>query len=310
MRDALTKLLYRHYPGLYRQAKLSMSETCMCRGFSCHDGWFALIDALSETIIAIDPECQAVQVKEKFGTLRFYRSGNHDGLSLAVGTAELYSSRICERTGAPGDLMRTTSNWGLYATLSTEGIELLNAAAGMARAFKPVGEDAGIKLETATPADTFQIPVAAARASWSRTEAIAFLKKRHEHALAVGCVIDIPPGGFDLADAVISAASRRFQREGDRTGKPSPKIARMIWGDASGMSVKIDETSLPAAAQYEIDSMPERWRRTTKPVLEAEIIKLRSALAGVGLFAMNMSKRIDPLTGRAGPVDDDGHLLI
>jgi hypothetical protein len=310
MRDALTELLYRRYANLYQQANLPMTHTGMCWGFSCEDGWFALIDALSETITAIDPECEAVQAKEKFGTLRFYCSGSHDGLNLVVGTAELLSWRICERTGAPGDLMTNACSYPHYATLSAEGIELLNADAGMASAFQPVGKDVRIRLKTEMPADTFHIPVAAARASWSRTEAIAFLKKRHEHALAIGCVIDIPQGGFDLADAAISAASKRFQRDGDPFGKPAPKIARMIWGDASGMYVTIDETSLPAAAQYEIDSMPERWRRTMKPVLEIEIAKLRRALAGVCLFANNMSKRVDPATGRTGPVDDDGRLRI
>ncbi len=151
--------------------------------------------------------------------------------------------------------------------------------------------------------------MAATRAFWSRTEAIAVLKRRHAHAFAAGCVIDIPKGGFDLADAVISEITRRFRDE-DPTGTPVPKISRMIWGDASGMSVKIDEASLPAAAGHEIDCMSERQRQTEKPVLEIEIAKLQRSLAGVCLFAKNMSKRVDPSTGRTGPVDDDGRLRI
>jgi hypothetical protein len=310
MRDALTRQLYRHYPGLYREAKLPMSETSMCWGFSCHDGWFALIDALSETIMAIDPECQASQVKEKFGTLRFYLSGDHDALRLAVGTAEFYSSSVCERTGAPGDLMKTTSRCPLYATLSIDGIEQLNADAGAERIFEPVGEIMRTKRGGDKPTEIVRIPVAATRAFWSRTEAISILRKRHEHALAAGCVIDIPPGGFDLADAVISQISWRFQLEGDTSVIPVPKISRIIWGDASGMSVKIDEDSLPAAARHDIESMSDRRRQTERPVLETEIEKLRVALAGACLFATNMSKRIDPATGRTGPVDDNGRMRI
>jgi hypothetical protein len=309
MRDSLTQLLYGHYASLYQQAELPMSQTCMCWGFSCHDGWFALIDALSETIMAIDPECQARQVKEKFGTLRFYFSGGHDALNSAVGAAELYSSRICERTGAPGDLMRTTSNWPFYATLSAEGIEASNAASGSANSFEPLCEVVQTKPGSEPPAEIVRIPVAATRAFWSRTEAIAVLKRRHAHAFAAGCVIDIPKGGFDLADAVISEITRRFRDE-DPTGTPVPKISRMIWGDASGMSVKIDEASLPAAAGHEIDCMSERQRQTEKPVLEIEIAKLQRSLAGVCLFAKKMSKRVDPSTGRTGPVDDDGRLRI
>jgi hypothetical protein len=309
MRDALTSLLYRHHANLYQQAELPMTQTCMCWGYSCHDGWFALIDALSETITAIDPECQARQVKEKFGTLRFYFHGDHDALNMAVRAAEFYSSRIYERTGAPGDLMRTTSNWPFYATLSVEGIEESNAAIGTASSFEPLSEVAPTKQGNATPAEIVRIPVAATRAFWSQKDAIAVLKRRHAHALAAGCVIDIPSGGFDLADAVLYEITRRFRDE-QPSATPVPKISRMFWGDASGMSVKIDETSLPAAARHEIDCMPERWRQSQKPILETEIAKLRRALAGVCLFATNMSKRIDPSTGRTGPVDDDGRLRI
>jgi hypothetical protein len=74
------------------------------------------------------------------------------------------------------------------------------------------------------------------------------------------------------------------------------------------MSVKIDEDSLPAAARHDIESMSDRRRQTERPVFETEIEKLRGALAGACLFATNMSKRIDPATGRTGPVDDDGRL--
>jgi hypothetical protein len=308
MRDALTRLLYRHYPGLYRQAKLTMSQTSMCWGFSCHDGWFALIDALSETITAIDPECQAVQVKEKFGTLQFYFSGDHDLLYLTVGAAEFYSSRICERTGAPGDLMSTTSSWPLYATLSVEGIEQLNAAAGTTRVFKPVAEEMRLEPGTLPSVEIPQLPAASARASWSQAEAITILRKRHEHTLGARSIIDIPKGGFDLADTVMLKIYRRFRCDNSPGGRSIPKILRLIWGDAAGMSVKIDEASLAAVATSEIDSMSERRQHTEKPILETEIAKLRRSLAGVCLFANNMSKRIDPSTGRTGPVDDDGRL--
>lgn len=48
----------------------------------------------------------AVQVKEKYGTLRFYLHGGNAAVSHYVEFAEYFSSRICEECGAPGDLRK------------------------------------------------------------------------------------------------------------------------------------------------------------------------------------------------------------
>ena len=49
----------------------------MCWGFSCGDGWYLLIDRLCsslqwDTDTNKYPQVVATQVKEKYGTLRFY----------------------------------------------------------------------------------------------------------------------------------------------------------------------------------------------------------------------------------------------
>ena len=67
---------------LYRQAKLSMQETCMCWGICCGEGWYRPIADLSFRLecinYAILPKwgfvIEAEQVKEKYGTLRFYHT--------------------------------------------------------------------------------------------------------------------------------------------------------------------------------------------------------------------------------------------
>ena len=64
--------LYETYPSLYRQHTLSMEQTCMCWGFECGDGWFDIINNLSQKLVEIATTVEAVQVKEKFGGLRFY----------------------------------------------------------------------------------------------------------------------------------------------------------------------------------------------------------------------------------------------
>ena len=116
MRNELTTTLTARYPALYGQHF----------GFEHHGGWFSLIDALSEALVtgaevAGRPPPRASQVKEKFGTLRWYHGGDafDDG---AIALAEEMSSRVCERTGRPG---RLGSRGGWWATRApgVDGIE-------------------------------------------------------------------------------------------------------------------------------------------------------------------------------------------
>ena len=103
-----TSLLHERYPSL-------LGETY----FECADGWFDLLDALAKNIEFRAPEVyRAVQVKEKFGGLRFYlslRDGKEvDPKDVAaingmVSFAENFSLRICEDCGNPGS--KRPSGW-------------------------------------------------------------------------------------------------------------------------------------------------------------------------------------------------------
>ena len=67
-------------PILYKMRNSSMMETCMCWGFECRKGWKEPLWSLSAKLEALNMQywpkyhvrIQAAQVKEKFGTLRFY----------------------------------------------------------------------------------------------------------------------------------------------------------------------------------------------------------------------------------------------
>ena len=74
-------------------------------GVECGDGWFDLIDTLCEDIIRVDPTAVATQVKEKFGTLRFYISSDEDEVFDLIDKAEDASETICEECGAPGKII-------------------------------------------------------------------------------------------------------------------------------------------------------------------------------------------------------------
>ena len=67
---------------LYCTKDLPMTQTCMCWGWECGSGWFNVLHEASCKLEALNliyypkykVRIQADQVKEKFGTLRFYFS--------------------------------------------------------------------------------------------------------------------------------------------------------------------------------------------------------------------------------------------
>jgi hypothetical protein len=109
MNKELQDKLYARFPELYRQHTLSMQETCMCWGFDVDDGWFDILWMLS---LALEDESkqtgakiEAVQVKEKFGGLRFYTGPCTERGYKLINIAEIACDRTCEVCGKYG---RTT----------------------------------------------------------------------------------------------------------------------------------------------------------------------------------------------------------
>lgn len=81
-------------------------------GFAVGKGWWPLIEKLSETIQNhVDhkkkqgddcPQVIVQQVKEKFGTLRFYYDGGDDFVHGASWLAESMTGMLCEECGGLG----------------------------------------------------------------------------------------------------------------------------------------------------------------------------------------------------------------
>lgn len=97
------------------------TETLMCFGFECGDGWFGLIWDLCEEIDkmlkANNVEgFEVIQVKEKLGGLRFYCNNSTKEIDQAINKAEEKSYTICEVCGKPGKLR----NDGWLSTLCAE----------------------------------------------------------------------------------------------------------------------------------------------------------------------------------------------
>jgi len=164
MKQELDELLCEKYPKMMVNRNAPMTETCMCWGFECGNGWFNLLDILMGNIqnhidwrerqrdVAIkfnkiseqlktgdstlfdeeyknltsldfkekrrqelidrypidvpEPITQVTldQVKEKFGTLRFYYTGGDDYIRGMVSMAESMSGVICESCGNPSEV--------------------------------------------------------------------------------------------------------------------------------------------------------------------------------------------------------------
>ena len=113
MKQELDDYLCKVYPKLFANRNLPMTETCMCWGFECGDGWFNIINHLCQNIQhhldwknrngEVVPQVVVDQVKEKFGTLRFYYHGGDDYISGLVSMAESMSGVTCEECGKPGE---------------------------------------------------------------------------------------------------------------------------------------------------------------------------------------------------------------
>lgn len=115
MKDELENKLVKDFPNLYKQVSLSPEETCMCWGFECGDGWEKIIYDLSKKITDIDPNVEAVQVKEKFGGLRFYigpvNKDSVDEVYKLIDEAVEESFKTCEICGTKENVSTKGACW-------------------------------------------------------------------------------------------------------------------------------------------------------------------------------------------------------
>ena len=133
MSPELDEQLCKKYPEIFKDRYGDIRNSCMPWGFDCGDGWYPLIDELCRLIMwhcdhfnyniekhEYDklPYPVAVQVKEKFGTLRFYINGGDEAINNYISMADCLSGRICEECG----LMKNARTWnfGWLRTLCVE----------------------------------------------------------------------------------------------------------------------------------------------------------------------------------------------
>lgn len=115
------KSLKEKYPELF-PADVDSRTPVSLFGIECGAGWYKLLDELCADIIRLAneegiPVPTVQQIKEKFGTLRFYMDVETDAMYERISEAELESSKTCERCGEPGS--RTVVG-GWHSTLCGE----------------------------------------------------------------------------------------------------------------------------------------------------------------------------------------------
>lgn len=115
------KNLKEKYPELF-PLDVDIRTSIALFGIECGAGWYKLLDELCADIIKLAKEENVRfpvvrQIKEKFGTLRFYLDIETDAMYERICEAELESSKTCERCGEPGEL-KSVDGW--YTTLCAE----------------------------------------------------------------------------------------------------------------------------------------------------------------------------------------------
>lgn len=110
MSPELERRLVDTYPKLFTDCGVAQNRSSTAFVFECDDGWFDLIDVLCAQLSTLDPIdegeglqlVRAVQIKEKYGTLRFYVGPVTDEAAALINFAEGLSARICETCGNRG----------------------------------------------------------------------------------------------------------------------------------------------------------------------------------------------------------------
>jgi hypothetical protein len=113
MREELEQQLVTKFPELFGDRNKPPTETLICFGCDCDDGWFDLIYTACQVIqnhmeyAPETPPFRFSQIKEKFGGLRLYHYGGDDFTRAVCTMAEALSYKVCELTGDRGQLCST-----------------------------------------------------------------------------------------------------------------------------------------------------------------------------------------------------------
>ena len=124
MKKNLQANLCKKYPSLFQQHINHDKKSTMPFGIETDDGWYKLIDTLCMVIKKVetgDLPTQIIQIKQKFGGLRFYVGKANAEVFGAIRMAEEMSYNICEHCGSTDNVKRRKK--GFVYTLCDKCVE-------------------------------------------------------------------------------------------------------------------------------------------------------------------------------------------
>ncbi len=100
-------------------------------------GWREIVEDLDRVLSKLDPNYVVNQIKEKFGSLRYYtghpiklEKGLQETFNNHIALAEELSSKTCEECGAPGKRYGIGKQFKLYKTVCDEHWHTVNNGLG------------------------------------------------------------------------------------------------------------------------------------------------------------------------------------
>jgi hypothetical protein len=118
------KAVFDRWPQFFRH-KDDPFQSGMDMGFRCADGWFQLVWDLCSALEPLVTDFEAsgqnfevLQVKSKFGELRFYVTDGNEEIYPLIQTARQRSLETCEVCGKPGTCAPDSTGW--WSTLCDE----------------------------------------------------------------------------------------------------------------------------------------------------------------------------------------------
>jgi hypothetical protein len=112
----LERALVNEYPRLFVDYGAAPKHSPVAFAFDCGDGWFDLLDILCAQPVVLDlaedgrevQPLRTMQIKQKYGTLRFYVGPATDEPFALIAFAEALSARGYETFGNKGHIRGTT----------------------------------------------------------------------------------------------------------------------------------------------------------------------------------------------------------
>lgn len=95
--------------------KLPWAERPVWRSIDCGDGWLPLVEDLNNRLLEIAPDYEVIQVKEKFGGLRYYigpvSPRVFDEVYGVIRAVEEVAAKTCEWCGMGSATVDKNSSW-------------------------------------------------------------------------------------------------------------------------------------------------------------------------------------------------------